>query len=146
MAKLKNLIIVFTPLIMASCAPEIMQVKMRVLQSETIQVIPKPTLMDLEIKEKKVKSEATGSILKSTVDGLKEKALYEAIKTSGADILVEPHYEIVKEGGKITVTVTGFPATIKSFRPVADSELPLLNMNDKLVAKYYPVIKLPTKR
>jgi hypothetical protein len=143
---LKKIQFLATCSILFSCSSEVLQIKMRVLQSEQIQIIPKPTLMDLEIKEKKVKAEAIGSLHKSTVDGLKEKALYEAIKTSGADILVEPHYETVKEGGKITVTVTGFPAIIKSFRPVADTELPLLNMNDKLVAKYYPVIKLPIKK
>lgn len=131
--------------LLISCTPEIVPVKMRVLNSEKIQVIPKPTLMNLEIQEKKVKAEMTGSQLKVSIESLKEKALYEAIKTSGADILVEPHYEVVKDGGKATVTVTGFPANIKSFRPVSDAELPLLDFNDKLIARYFPVIQ-PLKR
>ena len=80
-------------------------------------VIQKPVIVDLDVKEIRVSGTATDR--RSTPDNeLKQAALNDAITKSGADVIVEPRYEIITKGSKSTVNVTGYPATYKNFRPM----------------------------
>lgn len=80
-------------------------------------VIQKPVIADLNVGEKRVEGTATrkGSF---TIGEVKELAIYDALEKSKADVLVEPRFDINKSFNKIEVTVSGYPATYKNFRPM----------------------------
>jgi hypothetical protein len=56
----------------------------------------------------------------------KNNAVYDALKNAKADVLVEPLFDTESSNGKTTVTVRGFPATYKNFRPITDGDIELL--------------------
>jgi hypothetical protein len=90
-------------------------------------VIQKPVLVDMDVKEEKVTAtiNARG---KKVNDDLKNQVLAEVIKKSNADVLVEPRFETDIKGRKMTVTVTGFPATYKNFHTIKQDEVELLKV------------------
>ena len=98
--------------------------------SRTLEPQIYPILADLDIKTQKV----TGVYNYECDNGesvdenvLKSNAVYQALKEIKADILVAPQYQVTtKTMGRqyITVTVTGYPAYYKNFRPMSEfSEL-----------------------
>ncbi len=90
-------------------------------------VIQKPTLVDLDVKETKVSGMATA---KSNVpmEIVKEVAVKDAIKKANADVLIEQKFETETSGRLNTVTVKGFPATYKNFRPITTEDVELLKV------------------
>jgi len=88
-------------------------------------VIQKPVLADMEVKEEKT-SATINARGKRINDDLKNQAVAEAVKKSNADVLVEPRFESTIKGRKITLTVTGFPATYKNFHTIKQDEVELL--------------------
>ncbi len=89
-------------------------------------VIQKPVIADLDVKEAKVSGSFSGSSSFS-VSHAKEMAVADALKSSNSDVLVEPRYEISKSFRKIEVTVTGYPATYKNFRPMEAADTIFVN-------------------
>lgn len=108
--------------------------------SRTIEPQIYPILADLDIKTQKV----TGVWNYECESGasydeelLKSNAVYQALKDIKADILVAPQYHIsTKIMGRqyITVTVTGYPAFYKNFRPISEfSDLETIESNSGIV-------------
>ena len=79
-----------------------------------------PLITDLDIQDAKVSGAATGSTI--NVAKLKDEAIADAIKKSNSDVIIHPSYSVVSKSNKSTVTVTGFAATYKNFRPVAERD------------------------
>jgi DNA/RNA endonuclease YhcR with UshA esterase domain len=88
-------------------------------------VIQKPVIVDMEVKEEKVFGTSNGKG-KQITDDLKNQAIADAVKKSNADVLIEPRFETDIKGRRITVTVTGFPANYKNFRPIKQEDVELL--------------------
>ncbi len=88
-------------------------------------VIQKPVIVELDVKQAKVTATTSGK-LGSNIETLKAAAVSQAVKTAGADVLVEPTYNIISQRGTSTVTVTGFPATYKNFRDIQAEDVPLI--------------------
>lgn len=84
-------------------------------------VIQKPVIADLEVQGVRVTGTAT-SKGSTSIEGLKQEALNDALTKSKADILVEPRYEIISSFNHSTVNVTGYPATYKNFRSMEASD------------------------
>jgi len=103
-------------------------------------VIQKPVLADMEVKEEKI-SATINARGKSINDDLKNQAVAEAVKKSNADVLVEPRFESTIKGRKITLTVTGFPATYKNFHTIKQEEVELLK-----AGKVHQVNTMDTKQ
>jgi hypothetical protein len=89
-------------------------------------VIQKPVIVDLDVKETKVTG--TASDISGLLENIKSLAVNDALKTSNADVLVEPKFEIQTSGGRTTVTVTGWPATYKNFRAIKEEDVKLLDV------------------
>jgi len=89
-------------------------------------VIQLPTVADLIVLENKVTGIATEHA-DQPFETVKNLAIVEALKTSNADVLVEPVVESETKNGMIKVTVTGFPATYKNFRSMKAEDVPLVN-------------------
>ena len=84
-------------------------------------VFQTPVMADLDVKDTKVT--ATYSCSASVpVESAKSMALLEALKSSNADVLIEPRYEINRTIGKMVVIVVGYPATYKNFRPMVAAD------------------------
>lgn len=107
-------------------------------------VIHHPVIVDLDVSGTKVSASATG--LASNVAALRNEAISNAIKMAGADVLVEPVFETKPQGGRVVVTVTGFPATYKNFRPAQQADVPLLEAGVMHRAKVSEVSPEPTRK
>ncbi|GAB4281663.1 MAG: hypothetical protein Kow0068_06180 [Marinilabiliales bacterium] len=87
-------------------------------------VIQIPVVVDLEVSEKKVTGSSEG--YSSNIESIKQDAIADALKSSNADVLVEPKFETETSGGITKATVTGFPATYKNFRSLKEEDIKLL--------------------
>ena len=99
-------------------------------------VIHKPVLVDLDVKENKITGTSTQSGNKS-IEIIKQDAVANALKNANADVLVEPKFETETHQGKVTATVTGFPATYKNFRQIKSEDIPLLQVGIAQKANVY---------
>lgn len=85
---------------------------------------------DLEVSEVKVSGVCTGKDGKYLSKKVKEQnAVAEALKKSGADILVEPQftYTYDKKGRLTAVEVSGYPARYRNFRSVTKEDAEVIN-------------------
>lgn len=99
--------------------------------TRTLEPYFEPMMADLEVSQTKVTG--TFSIMKKELGRLrwrtasmktntyKLNAVYDALQSVKADVLLFPQYEVVRVEGMgdgIMVTVTGYPGVYKNFRPV----------------------------
>ena len=112
-------IFLFLSLYLASCKTTQAPFKAHYKDLETQditdkQVIQTPVIVDLDVAETKV----TGSYSAENVqvEYAKNKALADAVAKSGADVLVEPIYEVDINDKTVSVTVNGYPGKYKNFR------------------------------
>lgn len=121
-----NLVIALSILFIASCTTQ-HAITTKTTDIYGAGVMQKPVLVDMDVKEEKVTAtiNARG---KKVSDDIKNQVLAEAIKKSNADVLVEPRFETDIKGRKMTVTVTGFPATYKNFHTIKQDEVELLKL------------------
>ena len=80
-------------------------------------IVQKPVVVDLEVKEK-VTGASSSNILNVGLDIIKEQAINDALKKTNADVLLDPQFETEIVGQYKTVTVRGYAATYKNFRPM----------------------------
>lgn len=90
-------------------------------------VIQKPVMADLEVKDLKVSATAE-KYDGSSLEIVKHEAVSNALKIANAHILIEPTYETIIRGGRVSVTVTGFPGIYKNFKLIKAEDVPLLNV------------------
>ncbi len=86
----------------------------------------KPTLADLDVRDKKVTATASFKKKEKGVEAAKIEAVAMALKTVNADILVEPQFETEITTYTITVTATGYPGFYKNFRNLKAEDVALL--------------------
>ena len=106
----------------------------------TAVVNQKPTLADLDIKDKKVTGTASYKITQKGIDAIKQEAVANALKSVNADILVEPKFDTEVNNSTITITVTGYPGFYKNFRPIKTEDLPVL---ESILFNVIPTATLP---
>lgn len=119
-----HLVIALSILFLASCTTQ-HAITTKTTDIYGVGVIQKPVLADMEVKEEKT-SATINARGKRINDDLKNQAVAEAVKKSNADVLVEPRFESTIQGRKITLTVTGYPATYKNFHTINQDEVELL--------------------
>jgi hypothetical protein len=123
MMKTKLILFALSTLLMSSCG---------VFKTYTVKtydiygsgVIQKPVIVDLEVSDFKVTGKATA--VGKSLDEVKKLAVYDAIKTANADVLVEPQFITETQSGSTTATVTGYPALYKNFRPITLEDVDML--------------------
>jgi len=96
-------------------------------------IIQNTVIVDLTVKETKVSGQATGNVTANAQ--VNNEAVAAALKSSGADVLVEPVYSSFTKGSKITVTVTGYPATYTNFRSLKASDLELIGAGKSITVE-----------
>jgi hypothetical protein len=118
-------------LILSSCS------KVKVLTAyqqnvTTTNITQWPLLADLEVD---LTRKATGSSrMASSEKVVKEAALHEAMKSSGADVIIHPVFDITYGKKIIEVSVSGYPAKFKSIRKASLEDITLMQeMKDALL-------------
>lgn len=97
-------------------------------------VIHKPIIADLNVNQQKASKTITVSAT-DMLESVRNNAVRELLKEHQADVLIEPVYESTTEGGRTTVTVYGWPATYKNFRPIEEKDLKLLEVKPNILQK-----------
>lgn len=104
-------------------------------------VIQKPVICDLEVRESKVSGT---SITHSSInESARQFAIADALEKANADVLIEPRFSSETRNGRTEITVTGFPAVYKNFRPVVASDSTLVRIGEKQIAR--PAAPVETK-
>ena len=107
-------------------------------------VLHRPVIVDLEVSETKVTGNA---MLKGLlIDAVKQNAVTDALRKSGADVLVEPRFEIKCSRGYTSIAVIGFPATYKNFRSIKEEDIKLLNVGITQKAEVYETLNVQQKK
>ena len=125
---MKNYFLALTAVLISLSSCQV--IKTRTAKAIDIQnngIIQKPTIADLEVKSPKVTGTAT-SIGKQTIETVKNNAVSDATKKANCDLLVEPIYETETTAGVTKVTVIGYPATYKNFRPIVEEDIKLIQV------------------
>jgi hypothetical protein len=78
-------------------------------------IIQMPLVADLEVDMTR-KVTGFAKLKKTSKDFVKMTAMADALKNSGADVLVEPSYDISYTRSSVEVTVTGYAAKYKNVR------------------------------
>ena len=87
-------------------------------------VLQTPVLADLDVNNTKVTGIA--EFKNSKPDYVRNMAVANALEKSDADVLVSPTYSTTTTAGNISVTVTGYPAKYKNFRPMTSKDTTIL--------------------
>lgn len=94
-----------------------------------------PTIVDLDVQQQRITKTVSWSWLpfeKYKLSVRKENLMADAIDESNGDILVSPQFKYTKVPfGKRTLTITGYPATFKSFRKATEKDIHLLGLSMK---------------
>lgn len=132
--KQKFLLLTVIVLFLTSCTVVIRTGTFKTMDINGAGVIQNPVIVDLDVKQTKVKGTAVSDEPVNTekdnpkLNLLKSLAIKNALEGVGADILVEPVFETITQDGKTTVTVTGYPATYKNFRPIKKEDVELVKL------------------
>ncbi|UKN02133.1 hypothetical protein K6119_01205 [Paracrocinitomix mangrovi] len=129
----KNIIILsaMMMLVLSSCKV-LTQTKTtpRTIDAQDSEIIIKPLLAEVQVDvNKKITGSATitGSG-QNSVNDAKTLAKWNALQSSGADIIVDPVYKVIISGASITAEVTGFYGKYTKISTVADEELEKLEL------------------
>lgn len=110
-------------------------------------VIHKPIVADLEVNPTKAsKTVELRNVL--SLDNAKNEVVSELLKERNADLLVEPTFESKTKNGKTQLTVNGWTASYKNFRPIEEKDIKFLEVKPNLLQKantYEPIIEKKKK-
>lgn len=120
-------------LLTTSCA-SVKQNSVRTMDVASGGIVHNTLIVDLDVSETRVKGTAMGS-KKSEVDQIKKDAIAYAVESVSADVLVEPRFKVEVVNARITVNVTGYPATFKNFRPITPADLELMKAGEAIQGK-----------
>jgi len=90
-------------------------------------IIQRPLIADLEVGVKKTYSNTFKNV---TVEDARQQAIEAFIKQHNADLIVQPLFSIQavdqQTKSSVTISLTGFPANYKNFRPYEPKDKDLL--------------------
>ena len=132
-----NIVFIFIFLLtLTSCSTALKRNTAKTMDIYGSGVIQKPVIVDLDVEDKKITGTATATS-GSSESAVKELAVANALKEAKADVLVEPKFEVDIQNGKMTATVTGFPARYKNFRSIRQEDTELLKAGIVQKAEVY---------
>lgn len=103
------------------------------------------TVADLKVSEQKVEKTAEwkwNPLSSVSLGEQKKTAEAELLKEANADVLVEPEYEVTRRGFMRggSVTVSGYPATYRNFRPMSEKDaMTIATLDGKIGVACYPI-------
>lgn len=106
-------------------------------------VIHKPVIADLEVNQTKVSKTVEFKNLESFANA-KNEAVRELLKEKNADVLVEPTFDSQTKNGVTQLTVFGWTANYKNFRPLEEKDIKFLEVKPSLLQKadtFQPIVE-----
>lgn len=98
-------------------------------------IIQHPQIVSLKIDSIKTSISNTVQVsippTEKEIENAKQLTLNQLIKNSKADVVVEPVYEINQIKNQLTVNISGFMGVYKSFRPVENKDLEMIETINK---------------
>lgn len=98
-------------------------------------IYTKPKVAELKIENTRATGSAAGDINEKSIETIKAEALQNALRASQADILVEPIYEVERDGRTVSARVTGFPAKITGFKDITPEDTLAFTTASKMVVR-----------
>lgn len=95
-------------------------------------VVHKPVIADLEINQKKIRKTIVHKNVTSMANA-QDNLIRETLSEHQADLLIEPKFESKTQNGKTELTVTGWLAYYKNFRPIEEKDLNLIEVRPAII-------------
>ena len=124
MIKIIYLIVIFA--FMTSCIMKKTETATtKILYVNGVGIIQNPTIADLDVNGAKVSGRAVAKFGEN-IEEVKILLVAEVLRKANADVLVEPRYAFETVNNETTISVSGYPATYKNFRPIKEEDLKLI--------------------
>ncbi len=102
----------------------------KILYVNGVGIIQNPTIADLDVNGAKVSGRAVAKFGEN-IEDVKTLLVAEVIRKANADVLVEPRYVIETINNESIITVSGYHATYKNFRPIKEEDIKLIKSIEK---------------
>lgn len=112
---------------LASCTSKMYTTRSTPILRESIPTNPIIANLDVDLS-KKVKGEAVVKGPSATPENAKQMALWNAMEESGADLIVDPIFELTIKFKKITAKVIGYKGVYKNVHTATEKEIENLLM------------------
>lgn len=122
---MKNLIVLLIggTVFMSSCVVSNARITTsRSINASHQNVVIKPLVAEVKVDINK-KITGTASVKNGNVEQAKELAKWNALETSGADIIIDPVFDVTISAMTVTATVSGFHGKYISIETVKDEDL-----------------------
>ena len=90
-------------------------------------VLHKPVIADLDVNPQKTSKTIKLKSIES-LENAKNEIVRELLKENNADLLVEPKFESTTTNGRTELTVYGWLAFYKNFRPIKEEDIKFLEI------------------
>ena len=102
----------------------------KILYVNGVGIIQNPTIVDLDVNGAKVSGRAVAKFGEN-IEDVKTLLVAEVLRKANADVLVEPRYVIATINNESIITVSGYHATYKNFRPIKEENIKLIKSIEK---------------
>jgi hypothetical protein len=100
-------------------------------------IMAKPQVADIGVEKRKIEGKAA---IKNSMymggggpnEAAKNLAVLDAINKGGADLIVNPMFEVDNNGKTTTATVTGFAGKYKGFRDITPADTAAFSLRERL--------------
>lgn len=118
----KVVIIALIGMVTVSCSMSRRTVTNRTINASSQNIIVKPLVAEVQVDITR-KISGTGVVTNGNVNDAKELAKWNAINSSGADIIVDPIYDVSIKGMTVEAKVVGFFGKYVKIETVKDEDL-----------------------
>lgn len=138
---LTNLLVLVFLVGLSSCAT--MNKKYATIDADDVRksgfIMAKPQVADITVEKRKIEGKAA---IKNSMymggggpnEAAKNLAVLDAVNKGGADLIVNPMFEVDNNGKTTTASVTGFAGKYKAFRDITPADTAAFSMRDRLDA------------
>jgi hypothetical protein len=138
---LTNLLVLVFLVGLTSCAT--MNKKYATIDADDVRksgfIMAKPQVADISVEKRKIEGKAA---IKNSMymgnggpnEAAKNLAVLDAVNKGGADLIVNPMFEVDNNGKTTTATVSGFAGKYKAFRDITPADTAAFSLREKLDA------------
>jgi hypothetical protein len=102
-------------------------------------IMAKPQVADIAVEKRKIEGKAA---IKNSmymggggpIEAAKNLAVLDAVNKGGADLIVNPMFEVDNNGSTTTATVSGFAGKYKAFRDITPADTAAFSLRERLDA------------
>jgi hypothetical protein len=138
---LTNLLVLVSLVGLSSCST--MNKKYATIDADDVRksgfIMAKPQVADITVEKRKIEGKAA---IKNSMymgnggpnEAAKNLAVLDAVNKGGADLIVNPMFEVDNNGQTTTATVSGFAGKYKAFRDITPADTAAFSLRERLDA------------